>query len=210
MIFEIKLNGVKVVKDIPTKWEEVKFKQYLQLHNNKELTALSIFTGIDEETLKQAQITNLPKLISALAFLKTDPPLFKYPSKILNYDLPKDLNFEAFGQYSDLKDELDKGLKGIELIKQFPLFCAIYTTKPYNGRLAEANASQFEDAPCTDVLAVGFFLMMKLVGLNSTIDQTSLNRLTPLKRWRLVLRGWLSRLAFRVRFFILKRKLNIQ
>lgn len=210
MIFEITLNGVKILKDIPGKWEEVTFKQYIELTDKKELTALSIFTGIDAETLKKAQITNLNKLVTVLSFIKAEVPLFNYPKRILTFDLPQDLNFETFGQYSDLKDQLDKGLTGIELIKQYPLFCSIYTTKPYDYKQAEANAELFMNAPCTDVLAVGFFLLMKLVGLNSTIETTSLNRLTPLKRWRLVFKGWLSRLAFRVRFFILKRKLNIQ
>lgn len=210
MIFEITLNGVKVSKDIPTKWEDVKFKDFLLLSDNKELNALSIFTGIDAETLKKSSITNLNSLLSALGFLHTEVPLFKYPKTIIGYQVRPDLGFDTFGQYCDLKDELDKGHMGMELIKQYPLMCAIYTAKqPYDFKEAEKNVEQFMNAPCVEVLAVGNFLLMKLLALKRSTDQSSLNRLTPLKKWRLVLRGWLSRLAFTVRYYILKRKLNI-
>ena len=210
MIFEITLNGVKVTKDIPTKWEDVKFKDFLLLSDNKELNALSIFTSIDAETLKKSSITNLNALLNALAFLKTEVPLFKYPKSILGYPVRQDLGFDTFGQYSDLKDELDKGHMGMDLIKQYPLMCAIYTAKqPYDFKEAEKNVDEFMNAPCVEVLAVGNFLLMKLLALNRSTAQNSPSLLTRLKNWKLVLRGWLSRLAFTVRYYILKRKLNI-
>lgn len=210
MIFDITLNGVKVQKDIPARWEDVKFKDFIQIQDNKELTALSVFTGIEPETLKLAHISNLNGLIKALGFLKSDVPMFGYPKKILNYELRQDLEFISFGQYSDIKDELDKGKQGIDLIKQFPLLCAIYITNPYDFKEAELRADEFNNAPVTEVLAVGNFLLMKLLVLRAATDQTSRKHLTPLKRLKLVLRGWRSRLVFRVRFFILKKKLNIQ
>lgn len=210
MIFEITLNGVKVCKDIPTGWEQVSFKDFLALGDNKELTALTVFTGIDADTLKKSSITNLNSLLNALAFLKTEVPLFKYPKKILDFDVRQDLGFETFGQYSDIKDELDKGKMGMELIQQYPLMCAIYTAKqPYDFKEAEKNAELFMNAPCVEVLAVGNFLLMKLVGLSRSTDPNYPNHLTPLRKLKLVLRGWLSRLAFTVRYYILKKKLNI-
>lgn len=210
MIFEITLNGVKVSKDIPTAWDQVSFKDFLALGDNKELTALTVFTGIDAATLKKSSITNLNALLNALAFLKTEVPLFKYPKKILDFDVRQDLGFETFGQYSDIKDELDKGKMGMELIQQYPLMCAIYTAKqPYDFKEAEKNAELFMNAPCVEVLAVGNFLLMKLVGLSRSTDPNYPNHLTRLKKLKLALRGWLSRLAFTVRYYILKRKLNI-
>ncbi len=210
MIFDITLNGVKVQKQIPTKWEEVKFKDFIALQDNKEITAVSIFTGIDVETLKKANIKNLDDLLACLLFLKKQPDLFNVPKSILGYQLNPDLGFEAFGMYSDLKDELDKGDEGIDLIKKYPLFCAIYCTKPYDFKVAESKVEEFNEAPCTEVLALGNFLLMRLVGLKITTEKTSQKHLTLLKRLKLALIGFRARLAFRVRFFILKRKLNIQ
>lgn len=210
MIFDITLNGVKVSKDIPTKWEEVKFKDFLLIQDNKELTALSVFTGIEPETLKKANITNLNSLLKAIAFLKSEIPLFKYPKKILTYEIRQDLEFEAFGQYSDIKEIVESGKTGIDLIKEYPMLCAIYTTKPYDFKVAESRIEEFNNAPVTEVLAIGNFLLMKLIALRTTTEVNSLKHLTPLKKLKLVLKGWLSRLAFRVRYFILKRKLNIQ
>jgi len=210
MIFDITLNGVKVQKKIPTKWEEVKFKDFLQLQDNKEITAVSIFTGIDIETLRKANIKNLDALLACLTFLKKQPDLFNIPKSILGHEINQDLGFEAFGMYSDLKDELDKGLEGLELIKQYPLFCAIYCTKPYDFKVAESKVEEFNEAPCTEVLALGNFLLMRLVGLKINTERTSQKQLTALRRLRLALKGFRARLAFRVRFFILKRRLNIQ
>lgn len=168
MIFDITLNGVKVQKDIPTKWEEVKFKDFLLIQDNKELTALSVFTGIEPDTLKKAQITNLNSLLKAISFLRTEIPLFKYPKKILNYEIRQDLEFEAFGQYSDIKEIVESGKTGIDLIKEYPMLCAIYTTKPYDFKVAESRIEEFNNAPVTEVLAIGNFLLMKLIELRTT------------------------------------------
>jgi hypothetical protein len=209
MIFKLTLNGVKVEKDIPTSWEQVKFKDFLQL-NGSVSKALSIFTGIDEDTLKKANITGLDKLISVLSFLGTDVPLFNFPKKLLNeYDVPYDIGFESWGQYVDLKDELDKRKEGIELLKQYPLFCAIYTMKDYNFKLAEQRAEHLLNAPCTEVMAVGNFMLTKLAALNLTTKGNSLPEGTVLRKYRLALKGWWTNMVFTVRFYILKRKLRL-
>lgn len=195
------LNGVKVERDIPVKWEEVKYREMLQLGTGSELTALSIFTGQTEETLAKAKIKNLDGVIRALSFLRTEIPLAQYPKQILGYPVRQDLGFEAFGQYTDIKSEVDKGLEGIELLKQYPLMCAIYVTNPYDFTEAEKKVEEMLNAPCTEVLAVGNFLLMKLIALNRSTDQTSRNRNTRLKNWRLALKGWRKRLEFRVRYF---------
>lgn len=196
------LNGVKVEKSLPTKWEEVPFKDFIKLDTGKEITALSIFTGIDEPTLEKARISNLDKVINAISFLKQDLPMVKYPKKIAGYEVRQDLGFEAFGQYQDIKAEIDKGLSGIELLKQFPVMCAIYVTTPYDFKEAEKKVEEMMNAPCTEVLAVGNFLLMKLIALNNSTSHASQKQLTRLKKLKLALKGWRARLAFRVRFFI--------
>lgn len=209
MIFTLTLNGVKKQADIPTGWDQVKFKDFLSLDGSVN-KALSIFTGIDEKTLKKASITGLEKLISTLSFLGTDVPLFNFPKKILNeYDVPYDIGFESWGQYVDLKTELDKGLKGLELLKQYPMFCAIYTMKDYDFTLAEKRAEHIQNAPCTEVMAVANFMLTKLAALNLTTQNNSLPEGTLLRKFRLALKVWWTSTVFTVRFYILKRKLRL-
>lgn len=209
MKFTLTLNGVKVEKDIPTDWPQVKFKDFIQLTDADETKALSIFTGIDEPTLKKAKITGLDKLIASISFLKSDVPVMQFPKKILGYDVPYDLGFEQWGQYIDLKTELDKGLKGMDLIKQFPLFCAIYTMKEYDFKVAESKVEDFNNAPCTEVMAVGNFTLMKLIALKNGTPNNYLPEGTPLRKYRLALKAWWINMVFTVRFYFLKRKLRL-
>jgi hypothetical protein len=200
--FTITLNGVKVHKSIPTRWEEVPFKDFIKLNTGSELTALSMLTGVDEALLAKAEVSNLNKVINALSFLKTEISMAKFPKKILSYPVRQDLGFDSFGQYTDIKTEIDKGLSGIDLIRIYPLLAAIYVTHPYDFKDAEKKVSEIENAPCTEVLAMGNFLLVKLIALNSSTSHASQSQLTLLKRWRLALRGWRARLAFQVRYFI--------
>lgn len=154
-------------------------------------------------------LTGLDKLIKALSFLNSDVPLMQFPKKIQGHDVPYDIGFEQWGQYMDLKEHLDKGLKGMDLVKQFPLFCAIYTMKEYDFKEAEKRALEFEEAPCTEVMAVGNFTLMKLIALRHNTQNSSLAGGTLLKRYRLVLKAWWTNMVFTVRFYILKRKLRL-
>lgn len=208
MKFTFTLNGVKQESDIPTGWEQVKFKDFVQLDGN-ETKALSIFTGLEDKTLKKAKIICLEKLIGALSFLNSEVPLMRFPKKILSYDVPYDIGFEQWGQYMDLKEEIDKGKKGMDLVKQYPLFCAIYTMKEYDFKEAEKRALEFENAPCTEVMAVGNFTLLKLIALRNSTQVNSLPEGTPLRKYRLALKAWWINTVFTVRFYILKRKLRL-
>ena len=194
------LNGVKVERDIPVRWEEVTYRQMLELDTPSQSKALSIFTGQSEEALLKAKIRNLDVVINALSFLNSEIPLVQFPKEIAGYPVRQDLGFEAFGQYTDIKAEVEKGFQGIELLKQYPIMCAIYVTKPYDFTEAEKKVEEMLNAPCTEVLAVGNFLLMKLIALNKSTSQISQSRSILPKKWRLALKGWLSRLAFRVRY----------
>lgn len=206
MKFTFELNGVKAEREIPTDWDQVKYSDFLQL-GTTETQALTVFTGFDEDTVKKSTVKNLGKLTAALSFLKSDirDNITKFPKKILGYQVDQSLDFEPYGVYTDIKDEVDKRKQGMDLLKQYPLLCAIYITKPYDFKKAEQVAEQLLNAPCTEVLALGNFLLLKLIALNSIISPTSLKRLTLLKSLRLVLKGWRARLAFQVRYFIFSR-----
>lgn len=207
MKFNAELNGVKFQKEIPTSWDGVTFRQFQQLKDTKDLTALSVFTGLDTETLRKAKVKNFDDVIRALSFTGFPPDLFKLPKSILKFGVRQDLGFEPFGRYSDIKDIVDKGIEGDELLKQYPLFCAIYThLGEYSYQEAEKNVELFYEAPCTEVLALGNFLLMRLVGLKKGTVKTSQYLPTPLKKLRLAFLLWRARLAFTLRYYIWKKK----
>lgn len=218
MKFDITLNGVTVQKEIPVSWEQVTFRQLLDLTETDELKALSLFTGIEPDILRKAKITGLDKLLSALSFIHKPCPTNlickEIHTKETNYPVVTDIGFESFGQYVDIKQELDKlekitdkDQKGMETLKIYPLLCAIYTVKPYDFKVAESRVEAFFNAPCTEVVAVGNFILMKLIALRSTIDQNSRKQeATLMKRLLLALRAWWINTAFMVRFYIWKKR----
>jgi hypothetical protein len=220
MKFDITLQGVTVQKEIPTSWEQVTFRQLLDLTETDELKALSLFTGIEPDILRKAQITGLDKLLTALSFIHKPCPTNLLCKEIQtsegNYPVITDVGFESFGQYVDIKqtlDELEKitdlGKKGMETLKVYPLLCAIYTVKPYDFKIAESRTELFFNAPCTEVVAVGNFILMKLIALRSTIEANSQRQeATPMKKFRLALKAWWTNMVFTVRFYFWKKKLR--
>lgn len=194
------LNGVKQKCHIPTSWKEVTFKQFLELDGAKESKALSIFTGIEEKTLKKAKIRNLDKVMACLSFLQFNLDI-KFDKKFPAFD------YTAFGKYSDIK-EIIATTENDKLIYKYPLLYALYECEPYDYDTAAEKVGEYEKKPCEEVVAMGNFLLLKLIELNVTISKTSLQHHTRLKRWRLVFRAWRSRLAFQVRYFFWKPNLS--
>ena len=201
----IELNGVKVEKEIPIKWKEVTFSQFLKLSKMKETSEiLSMFLGIEEETLKKAKIHNLETILSLLSFLKEEMDL-QVPDTCMGYKIPKNLELETIGQFEDLKLEA-QDLKDFE---KYALFCGIYASEPYDYKKAEELKEVFMNAPCEEVMAIGNFTLLKLVELTSGIKPKSSSRNTPMTKFRRVLTVWVRSLVFMVRFYTWKRKLRL-
>jgi hypothetical protein len=212
MKYEISLNNVKVSKDIPMRWEEVSFKQFLELSKagNDFAKIISVFTDIEPETLRKAEIKNLDKLLTAITFINTKPePVI--PKEILGYPVPKDLGFESIGQIEDIKDELKKiqGQPIEEQIKLYPLFCAVYACKPYDWNKSLEMQEQFLNAPCLEVLGIGNFTLMKLIGLNLNIGPIYRKPNTRLKKFKQALTVLRVRLVFMLHSFTWKKKQDI-
>ena len=207
MKIEIQLNGLKLEKEIPTKWEEVSFQKFLKLTSCGDDTVkiISLFTDIDEETLKKAKISNLESLISLLGFLKTEMNL-TIPDTCQGYKIPKNLEFETIGQYQDLKAEA-LILSQTNSFDQYALFCAIYATNPYDYKKAEELKSVFMDAPCTEVMAIGNFTLAKLAELTTGIKIKSLLPSIHRKKFWLVSTVWLRSLVFTARYYTWRKKL---
>jgi hypothetical protein len=205
MKITLELNGVKVEKEIPTRWKEVSFKQFLKLLEAGDDMAkiLSIFTEIEEETLRKAKFHNLEIIISLLSFLKTDMNLV-VPETCLGYKIPKNLEFESVGQFQDLK--LEAMTMKEKDIERYALFCAIYATNPYDFKEAEKKKEEFLNAPSEEVMAIGNFTLMKLVELTSGLTPKSLHRNIRTKKFWRGLIVWLRNLDFTLRYYTWKKR----
>lgn len=211
MIITISINNLKVEKEIPTSWDQVTFKQFLGLAKSGDdyVKVLSIITEINEDTIRKAKIINIEAIISALNFLKT-PPEVVLPKTIIGYNIPKDLSFETIAQIQDLREYISKEQDPTLQLESYPLYCAIYACEQkhgeYSWKHAEEMAEEFMQAPCSEVLAIGNFTLLKLIGLNLNIAPSFRNHLTLMKRLRLVLSDWRMTSAFMARCFTWKKK----
>lgn len=205
------LNGVSLKKEIPTGWDQVTFLQALRLMKcQTDTQVLSVFTGIEEETLKKATIKNLYTVINAIGFTKIPPSVDKIPDQIRGYEMPKNIEIDEIGRYEDLKLEAAKIQKDdIDSIEAYAMFCAIYAAKPYDYETAKGLKDYFMNAPCEEVMAIGNFTVMKLIELNNPGLQGSQKLPSRLKNWKLATSAWLTRLAFTVRYYSWKRKLHL-
>jgi len=104
------LNGVKVTKEIPTSWDQVTYGNFLKLTECGTDIAkiVSLFTGIDIDTLRKSKILNIEAVTGALSFLNVPMDALDIPDKVLGYDIPKNLEFESMGQYADIQDAIKK------------------------------------------------------------------------------------------------------
>lgn len=213
--FEAILNGVKVNRELPTSYQEVKFKDFVAIAKSpKDINSiLAVMTGFDKEVIRKAKITNVEDIIRALAFFNQDATL-TVPETILGYKVPKDLGFETTGQYEDLKLHLkelrDKKATDMDMMECYPLYCAIYTCAQkygdYDWEKATYMQEEFQNAPATEVLAIGNFTLVKLIGLNLGIKKDSHKPVTRMQRYRLVLKSWVNSLVLPVQLHIWKRR----
>ena len=209
MKITITLSGVKTQKEIPISHEEISFKTFLRLADcqNDPVKILAVFTGIEEEVIRTAKIENLSKILQVLLFVNQEIQYF-LPKTIMGYPIPKDLEMETIAQYEDIKKELSTATTNLETIEKYPLLIASYCVKPYTWQEAEKLAPIFLDAPCTEVMAIGNFTLVKLIALRQNTKPHFRRVGTPLSRFKLVMTVWLKRLAFIIRYFLWKRKLR--
>lgn len=218
---EITINKVKVIKEVPTSWDDVTFKMFLALKDCGDDwgKVIAVLTDMDYEIIKKATIKNLDKLLTAVGFINTKTETY-IPKTILGYEIPKNLGFETIGQLEDIKLELkamkEENASMDDQLLKYPLWCAVYACKnwnlkdgetpQYDWKKAEKMQSIFFDAPCLEVLGIGNFTLMKLIGLNLNTGKSSQGRSTLMKKFKQVLTVWRMRLAFMVRSFTWKRK----
>lgn len=213
-------KGVSQIVDIPTRWLELKFRHFVELHRagvfkpNAEidwLKVFSIFTGLTEHELEAATWVDLDDLLVALTFLITDIPT-GLPKTVLGYTIPQDIGFETVGQYKYLKEDVKASgeLSDSDQIARYALYLATYACSQKHGEFSwvkcEEMAEEFLDAPAPEVLAVAHFTLLKLIGLTQHIEIDYLKRHTRKMRWRQAFRSLWRSLASMERLWSWKRK----
>lgn len=211
MRISMTMNGVKIQKEIPTSWKDVSFKNFLQLAKCQSITdKLSLFTGIESSTLLKAKINNLDSIIKILSFTEQSPQVDQIPETIQGHKMPKNLELEEIGRFEDLKLEAAKiKADDPDSVDVYAMFCAIYALEEYDYDKAKELKDVFLNAPCEEVMAIGNFTLVKLIGLNNPGLLRTQKPTSRLRSWRLAIKGWLSRLAFTARYYSWKRKLRL-
>lgn len=207
-------NGKPGKHNLATEWADVSFRQFLDLEKcgSDIIKVIALFTGIEYNTLLKAKIVDMDQVIAMLGFLNSPAQPF-IPTSICGYPVPKDLAFEEVKMFVDLKAYLaeNKDKTPQEQLALYPVYCGVYACKhrynEYDFQLAEKLSEVFFNAPCTEVLGIGNFTLLRLTGLNLNIAANSRQPLTLMKKFKLVLKTWRKISVHMERWFSWKKRL---
>jgi len=210
------IYGKSHKREVPTSWgnpnDFVTFGQFLHLDSCGQdiVKVISLLTQVDNSTLLKSRIVNMDNLVQTLAFLKTKPePVI--PKTILGYPVPANLEFEQVQMYLDLKNYVAEANKktAMEQLESYTLYCAVYACIAKYGRydfkLAEEMKDEFLNAPCTEVMGIGNFTLVRLIGLNLSTKISYPKAGSRLTRFRLGLTAFRLRSAHFLQSLISKK-----
>lgn len=217
--FNVRLGKKLKTVSIPTRWPEVTFRQLLGINeaNDDWLKIFGIFLDEPADAIGNARVENggLDELLVCLSFLTSTEIPKVVPTSILGYPLPKDIGFETIGQYQYIREDVaaSASMNPNEQMRRYALYCAVYAQPQTNDgnfdfEKAEAMADKFMDAPAMEVLAVGSFTVLKLIGLSRPINDVSRRAITLRRRVALAFRAWLVFTVSTVRLWLWRRKLG--
>jgi hypothetical protein len=164
----INLPDRAITKDIPTRWEEVTFNQFIKLAGcaSNYVKIVSVFTGLDEDIISRTPFANMETFDKMLGFINTKIPS-AFPKSIIGYTLP-DLNDEFKNVFHIIRDDIKLAREPIKRLERYTIYCAIYACKEkygkYDWKKAEEMKDEFLEAPAPEVLAVGNFTLAKIFG----------------------------------------------
>ena len=187
-MIKFKLNGKELT--LPSSWLDPNFAQYIGIMENKAGTigAISIFTGVDIQTLKKAKIEGLDMVIKTLSFLNKPANFEANATQIGKYKLPLnskgvfDVQFESLGQFEDMsivmRNVPEKDI--IAHTKAYANYAAIYLQKLRDGEYDDDKAKlmvpEVMEMPAHEVISAGSFFFLKLLNLltgTTTNSQTT-------------------------------------
>jgi hypothetical protein len=190
-----KINGSKY--QIPTRWEDVTYAQYVALITLPFTIKhqISLFTGIPIDTLENAELKNLEKISIALAFLTVSPKTVdSKPTPMIGpYVPPKDVTLQSVGQFEDLRALLMKVPPDLatqehqmQLADLYLEACAIYITKvkfsKYDNNKVPEVKEELKNYSCVEILQMGGFFLGKLANLSRGITTRSQSIFQRLKK----------------------------
>jgi hypothetical protein len=214
-----KINGNKF--QIPTCWPDVTYSQYIALLTlpNSLIHYINLFTGIPIETLEKAELKNLEKISIALSFLKAQAKFEQEPTRMVgSYVLPKDVTIKSLGQFEDLRallykvpsEVFEKIKNNIPMSPQEGLMfsdlqleaCAIYAQKVRDGvydpeRVPKVK-EELKNYSCIEVIQTGAFFLFRPHNTSLSTPSRSQRISLRLKKWLLVLLGYLRSLDSRL------------
>ena len=183
-MINFKINGKST--PIPTSWNDVTFKQYLEIFNIKDdvLQLVSILSGVDYEIIKNAEIIGVEKLLEAISFANQQITFPDYvdhcgPYKIAaNSKGQFNIQYESLGQFEDAR-KIMNGLNGnIKAhTEAYGKYVAIYIQKikdkSYDPQKVEEVEKELQNYPAYQVITLGSFFFVKLRILFGGIPRTS-------------------------------------
>ncbi len=197
-MIQFKLNNEPI--QMPSSWLDLTYGHYLGILENKGgiLELISLFTGIDIDTLKKAEIEGLESIIETLSFLKETPEFPASTPRIGKYELPLNskgeynIQFESLGQFEDMRAVMSKvpNNNALEYTKALGRYVSIYLQKIRDCKYDPDKAlfmfdSEVFDMPAHEVIAAGSFFLLRLLSLLNGTQKASLNILRNQKKNKL-------------------------
>lgn len=177
-----RINGSKY--QIASSWADVTYAQMIEIIERPTLVdQISIFTGIDKQTLIKSEFRNVETIALTLSFLTTPPPFEAKPTMLVGpYTLPSDVTILSLGQFEDLRQLLSKGPKKIETpldhLQMNDLYleaCAIYVNKLEYGEYLPENTPKIKEKlkqySCMEVISTGAFFLFRPLNLSTRIKK---------------------------------------
>jgi len=207
--FKVKVNGETKRVETPDSWGQVTYSQYLEVINSKDdLNVLvKIFTGID---CSGATVKGLEQIISSLSFLTQPIKETPLPKEILSYKIPENLEFEELSRYMAIEEILKTFTDDVkENAKRYPEMVAIYAVPGIYSDKGQSDRliDYFMGAPALEVLAVGNFTILNILGLKNIIPRTAPKGGSLLRRFRRAMTNSLRSLAPMLRYYSWKKSL---
>ncbi len=185
----ITINSQKL--NIPTRWEDVTFKQYIDyidLKNPKVIDAVALFTGIETKVWEGSkEIQNFYIIVNALEFLGKKPQIKKAvnPGTVTirdkEYKVPQNIDSLPYmvKQFEDMRGLIRLEAKQNEItIKMYPRIISIYFCnmifKKYSVRNIEKTEPLIDSLGMFEVLGMGNFFLQNMTELLNGIARGEL------------------------------------
>lgn len=145
----LKINGKSV--EIPTEWDEMTFRQYLEYQKIEKpdvYSLVSLFTGIPREDWeKSKEVKNFYLILECLEFVTKEPkkkvecPEFVEIGDVAMIEVPKNIEKHTVKQYEDMRIIIQNELKeeGKITYEIYPRVIAVYLAEPVFGEYSIKN-----------------------------------------------------------------------